>query len=270
MWVGMRLGHSQSVLFALLFAGCLLPVCAADPLPAASNVLHRLVQRAQEVARHDESKRYTYEKLSITEELNAEGEALKKTEKLYHVVLVGGLPFQRVVKIQGRDLTPAELEKENQREAAFRQKLSGVDMKKKSTHKEGLVTQDLLDRFEFRVLKREIVAGRNTLLLAFKAKRGNPEKSLQDKLLNRFSGKLWVDEQEHEVVKLDSSMLGPVHIGWLGAVGALQQCDLALERERLHDGVWVNSRSTFMIFGRKLFQPLRYKTIEESKNFQRG
>jgi hypothetical protein len=261
-------------LFAFFLAGLLLAcacaISAAEPLPAASNVMHRLVQRAQQVAAADESKHYAYEKHSITEQLDGDGDAVKKTEKLYHVVLIGGVPFQRLVKIHGRDLTAKEIEKENQRETAFREKLSGVDLKKKSTHKEGLVTDDLIGRFDFHVIKRETLHGRSTLQLAFKAKPGLPEKSLQDKLLKRFTGKLWVDEQDYEVVKLDSNMLGPVNIGWLGAVGALQQCDLALERHRLQDGVWVNTRSTFMILGRKLFTPMRYKTIEESSNFRRG
>lgn len=255
---------------SLLFCMAVPAMRGAEPLPAASNVLHRLVQRANQLAASDDSQHYTYEKRSLTQELNGEGEPAKTTEKLYHVVLIGGVPFQRLVKIHGRELTPSEIEKENQRETAFRQKLSGVDLKKKSAHKEGLVTPELISRFEFRVVKRESLHGRSALLLLFKAKPGNPEKSLQDKLLNRFSGKLWVDEHEYEVVKLDSNMLGPVNIGWLGAAGALQQCDLALERQRLPDGVWVNTSSRFIILGRKLFTPMRFKTTEESSNFRRG
>src|SRR4051794_2154394 len=116
--------------------------CAAEPLPSAADVMRRFVDRANAVAQSNAAVHYSCDKRSITQELDSADKPLKTTEKLYAVTLIGGLPFQRLVKVKGRDLTPAEIEKENQRETAFRQKLSGVDLKKKTATKEGVVTQE--------------------------------------------------------------------------------------------------------------------------------
>lgn len=240
---------------------------AADPLPSADDVMRRFMERANAIAQTNAATLYVYDKRSITQELDASDKPVKTTEKLYTVRLVGGVPFQRLAKIQGRDLTPRELERENQRELAFRQRLSGVDLKKKSQQREAVVTKDLIDRFEFRVTKREQVRERNVLALAFKPKPGQPEKNFQDKLLNRFTGTLWVDEQEYELTKLDATMAGPVSIGWLGVAGALERCHLTMERLRLPDGMWANASSSFMIAGRKLLSAMRVKAVEESSNF---
>src|SRR5205085_7289368 len=96
---------------------------SAQPLPTASNILQRVVQRAQLIARAVQTNHYTYEKKSLTEEFDDKEHITKTTEKLYRVALIGGLPFPRLVKIQGRELSARDLEKENQRETAFRQRV---------------------------------------------------------------------------------------------------------------------------------------------------
>ena len=82
-----------------------LRAAAAEPLPSASNLLHRVVERAQTVARASGTNHYAYDKRSVTEELDEAERVTKSTEKLYRVELIGGLPFPRLVKVQGRELS---------------------------------------------------------------------------------------------------------------------------------------------------------------------
>jgi hypothetical protein len=51
-------------------------------------------------------------------------------------MLIGGLTFPRLVKIQERELSAKELEKENQRETAFRQRITRVDFSRKARRRE--------------------------------------------------------------------------------------------------------------------------------------
>ncbi len=242
---------------------------AADGFPAASNVVKRLVERAQFVADAGKTNRYTYEKRSVMAELDEQERVTKSTEKLYRVVMVGGLTFPRLVKLQGRELTGKELEKENQREAAFRQKFTRVDVKQKAKKREGMATQELVDRFEFKVARREMMEGRSTLALEFTPRPGASGKTIEDKVFQHVSGTLWVDEQDAEVAKLDARVQGPIPLGWFGAVGALNKFQAIIERSRLADGVWVNRKSAFSIIGRKLFSAMRIRTTEESSGFRR-
>ena len=242
---------------------------AAEPLPSASNLLHRVVERAQTVARAGATNHYAYDKRSVTEELDEDERVTKSTEKLYRVELIGGLPFPRLVKVQGRELSAKELEKENQRETAFRQRVTRVDMGKKAKRKEGLATPELVDRFDFRVTKREVVEGRPTLVMTFAPRAGTPVKTMEDKVFQKVFGTVWVDEQEAEMTKLDASVRGPVPLGWFGAVGSLHKFQATIERSRMPDGVWVNRKSSFWIVARKLLSTIRTRTVEGSSGFRR-
>jgi len=244
-------------------------ITAAEPLPAASNLLQRVVERAQVVARAGETNHYAYDKRSVSEELDEKERVVKSTEKHYRVDLIGGLPFPRLVKIQGRELSAKELEKENQREAAFRQRVTRVDMNKKARRREGLATPELVERFNFQVTKREVVEGRPTLVMTFAPRTGAPVKTMEDKVFQKVFGTVWVDEQEGEVTKLDANVRGPVPLGWFGAVGSLHKFQGTIERSRMPDGVWVNRKSSFWIVARKLLSAIRTRTVEESGGFRR-
>ena len=238
------------------------------PLPPASNVVVRILDRARQVAESDVARRYTYDKRAVQDEMDAQGRVVKSTEKHYRVVLVGGLPFSRLVKVQGRDLSPAELEKQNQREEKFRQRVTQVDVKKKAEKKEPWVTAELMDRFEFKVMKREAVQGRPALVLAF-VPRPSSARNIQDKMLGRIAGTMWVDEQDYEIARVEAKLKESLSLGWLGVIGSLTRCDLTLERRRMADGVWVNAKHSLWIVARKLFESMRFRTTEESDGFRR-
>ena len=253
----------------LLGLAAVLPGRAAENLPAASNLLQRVVERAQFVARAGQTNHYAYEKHSLTEELGDKDEVIKSAEKHYQVKLIGGVPFTRLVKVQGRELTAKELEKQNEREAAFRQRVTRVDLQKKARRKEGLATFELVDRFDFQVIKREIIEGRPTLVVTFTARPGAPEKSMEDKVFQQVFGTVWVDEEEAEMAKLDARVRGPVTLGLFGAVGSLNKFQATIERSRMPDGVWVNRKSTFWIVVRKFLSTTRSKTTEEASGFRK-
>lgn len=253
---------------ALLLLTAPRPTQAAENLPAASNLVQRVVARAQLVARAAQTNHYLYEKRTVTAELDDKKRVIKSTEKLYAVVLIGGLPFSRLVKVQGHDLSAQELAKQNEREVAFRQRVTRVDLHRKTKRKEGLATRELVDRFEFKVKKREVIEGRPTLVVTFTPRPGAPEKSMEDKVFKHVFGTVWVDEEEAELTKVDASVRGPVPLGWFGAVGSLHEFQATVERSRMPNGVWMNRQSKFWVVARKLLSTIRTKTTEESSGFR--
>jgi hypothetical protein len=256
-------------LFPALLIAMSLSVCGADsqPLPDATNVVQRLIERARAVAR--DTNRLTYEKISVVAELDEAEKTVKSTEKHYRVLQVGGLTFQRLTQIKGRALTAAELEKQNQREAAFRQRVSRVDVNRKARRKEALITQDLADRFQFQVLRREQTNGRPTLVLSFKARADLAENTIEDKVFRQVAGTLWVDEEEAELVKLDASLRNAVPLGWFGAVGSLTKFHAVIERVRTPEGVWAIRRNSFFVIARKVLSTIRTRTTEECSGHRR-
>jgi len=254
------------IVMLLLAAG----LCgAAEPLPDGNAVIQRLLARAHALAKAEQGPEYTYEKRLLIEELDGRDQPAKSEERLYQVHWVGGLPLERLVGIQGRKLTEAELRKEAQREERLRQKFAGVDVKKKVAQKEAWVTSQLLERFQFQVQERIIMHERPTLVVSFRPKTGKfPSKTVADKLLNQLAGTVWVDEAEADAAKFSVTLLEPVSFGWFGILGAVNRCELMSERERMPAGVWLATRQSLLVKGRFSFSSFRFRVTENSSGFQ--
>ena len=245
-------------------------VSAGEVLPEPSEVTRRMVERSQTVAQVDQGPQYTYQKRSLLQRLDAVGNPLKSEEKFYQVTLIGGFPFKRLVKIQGRELSSEELRREDAKEEKFRQRFVSADPKKLVARKKGVVTPELLDRYQFVVEKRVVLSNRTTLVLTFKPKGGNlPSRTIEDKLLNRMKGRLWIDEGEADTARLEVSLAEPIFLGWFGLLGSLTQCDMTLERQRMPDGAWIDTEQALLIQYRKLTATMRFRTTETSSGFKK-
>jgi hypothetical protein len=243
---------------------------AAEPLPGAAEVTQRMIERSQAVARAAQGPQYTYEKRSSLERLDAAGRPLTSEEKIYEVTLIAGLPFNQLVKIQGRELSPEELSREEARQERFRRRFVSADAKEVAARKEGLVTPELLGRYQFAVEKRVALSNRPTLLLTFKPKEGNlPSAAIQDRVLNRMAGRLWIDEADADIARIKAGLVEPMSLGWFGFLGSLSKCDLSLERQRMPDGVWINTKQALLIHCRKLTAAMRFRTTEECSGFRK-
>ena len=273
--IGIRVCPNSSRLSVVLLITGLLNcapqgVSAGEVLPEPSEVTQRMIERSQKVAQVDQGPQYTYQKRSLLQRLDAVGTPLNSEEKLYQVTLIGGFPFRRLVRIQGRELSSEELRIEDEKEAKFRQRFMSVDPKKLVARKEGVVTPELLDRYQFVVEKRVVLSNRATLVLTFKPKEGNlPSSAIEDKVLNRMRGRLWIDEADAEIAKLEVSLAEPIFLGWFGLLGSLTQCDMTLERQRMPDGAWIDTKQTWLIQYRKLTATMRFRTTEISSGFKK-
>jgi hypothetical protein len=260
-------------LLMLLIAELLCMACrgsSAEQLPEAPDVTRRMIERSQAVAGAAPGPQYVYEKRSLLERLDATGRPINSEERVYQVTLAAGLPSNRLVKIRGRELSGEELRREDAREERFRRRFVSADAKKLAAQKEGLVTPELLDRYQFAVEQRVVLSNRPTLVLTFKPKEGDlPASSVQDKLLNRMAGKVWIDEADADTARLEVRLVAPAPLGWFGLLGSLNRCELSLERQRMPDGVWINTQQILLIHFRKLATTLRFRTKEECSGFQK-
>ncbi len=242
----------------------------AQELPSATNVMARVVERASKVAASEKSEPYCYKKLSIIQELNSKGQVIESTEKKYEVVLIQGWPFSRLVQVQGQKLSETEMRREEQKEQEFRNKAVGRDLKRMRAKREVLITPELIDRFNFTVISNALHQGRKILVLEFKPKPNYPENTVQDRIYDRFAGLLWVDTEDAEIAQVEVHLIGDLSLGWLGMLGSLRECNLCLCRQRMPEGVWVNTTQKIFILGRKLLSTIRYRSFEESTDFHRA
>jgi len=254
----------------VLALSCQFAAAAAGDLPDAATVIQQVMRRSDDEAQSGEARKYTYEKHCLAAELDRNGNATKTTDETYEVFPIQGISFSRLVKIQNRQLTSAETEEQNRKEQQFRQKLAGKNENRIAEKDHDTLNSDLVGRYDFHVERRERLENRTMLVLSFhpKANRGL-EKTVEDRVLNRFEGSVWVDEEDAEVAQVQVRLTEDLRLGWFGMIGSIKQCDLRIERQRLSSGVWVNKSQTVLLDGRKVFTPMRYRTLEESFNFRK-
>lgn len=247
---------------------CAAPIEGA--LPDASQVMQRVVQRAEDESGTPRANDYVFEKRIVNEELDDTGTPTKSTAQTFEVIPIQGIPFSRLVKIQNRDLTAEETEAQKRKELEFRQKVARRAAEPMSRRKKNWLDTRVLDRFNFKVEGRDTFQNRAVLILSFHPKTNrDPEKTITDKVLNRLAGTLWVDEADAEVAKLKVNLTEDLSLGWFGAVGSLKQFDLELQRERLPEGVWVTRKQLVVLCGRKIFSSMAHRTLEESSKFRK-
>ncbi len=237
----------------------------APPLPAAEDVIVKLLDRAKSISSDTNRTRYVYLKTLETEELDDSGRVKSKKEQLYEVKLIGGMPHPRLIRVNGRSLGKEEISKENDSQENTRRSITS---QKRPGRREMVISEDLLSRFQYSVEGRELLLGRDTLIVSFKPKATRlPEKRIADRVINKLCGRVWIDEQDFELARIDLRLTEEVTL-WGGVLGSLKELSMVMDRDRLPTGVWFNKKGVFTIQGRKLFSSLRMRARETASKIR--
>jgi hypothetical protein len=243
---------------------------AEENLPTAATVIQRVLRRANDAGPAREASMYAYEKSALSEGLDDTGKPIKTTRKTYQVTPVQGIPFARLIRINNRELTPEELKAQDRKEQEFRRNIAEKDPKTAAEDEEDTLNDKLVQRYDFKVEKRDWRDHRPVLVLSFRPKKAKTsEKRVEDKVLNRLAGQVWVDEAEAEVVEVHVGLTEDLALGWFGMIGSIKQCDVRIERQRLPEDVWVDKIFEISLGGRKVFSPMHHHSLEEFYNFRK-
>jgi hypothetical protein len=238
----------------------------ASDLPPADEILKRVQERMEAMCEDWPTNRFHYIRTNVIEELD--GNKLKKrTVKTYEVQQIRGMPQSKLLVVDGRPLTAAEQKWRVADEQRLQRTLTQDKAPDYSKPKPWL-TDDILERFTFKVIGRTNWTRRSMLMLEFKPRADAPNRNMADRIVNKISGGLWVDEAEAEIARLDLRMDEPVKF-WGGILGQLDGFEWTLLRKRSRFGAWFNESSKGMVQIRKLFTSTRFKISEESSDFRR-
>lgn len=246
--------------FAVVVAAGIHPMRADDaaPLPELDSVLKRVMEQVEKEEQNEREFKlnYSYTRSKKTEFKNSKGE-VKKTEAktkandplARRAATTPKTPRPRGALADG----PVTETQSNVRGKAF----------EKSDFPIG---DDLINRFEFTLVRRELVNGRPTLVIDFKpANRKLPEKSIKEKFLNKAAGRVWVDEVDSVPVKADLHLSAPVSVLG-GLVGAVQKFTFTFNRQRTPEGIWFTVDSDWHLEGREVFVRRIIDYHEETKD----
>ena len=233
------------------------------PLPEGNAYVRGLVDKQ----RHREAvlDQYTYDLLSVREELDDRGNVKDRETARYEIYFVKGRPVRRLVEEDGRPLSPRRQERED-REA--RATAEAVRSGQAVTEQPRVRLSAILDRYDFRAVAREAVGGRTAVVLEFQPRPG--DLALEgDRYLRRLGGRIWVDEAEREVVRTEITNVAPLKVG--GGLGAsVSSFSMRIDFRKVDDAVWLPAEDETLVSGRMLlFKKFRRRFRRTYGNYRR-
>lgn len=229
-----------TIVFLILLANSLPAQTDTAPLPPLETVIQRALDRAAAEDDNDRAfnRNYHYERIRLTEYRNGKGE-LKKHEEKRTPEGAGKTNTAPVV-------APAPVEKD----APVSETHSNIRGKAFAVKDYSL--SNLVSRFQFTLVGRENVNGRSALVLDFQpASKKLPVNSYKDNFINKGAGRVWVDEADYAIARVDLHLTQQVNVLG-GLVGAVWKFTYSFERERTPEGFWFSRHVDWHLEGREV------------------
>ena len=138
------------------------------------------------------------------------------------------------------------------------------------TSRKSVVT-DTAETLDLVLDHRERLNGRDVVIITFSPKANAKPETREGRLAKNFRGKIFVDEAEAEVVRVEATAIDDISYG-LGVVARVNQgATVTLVRERVDAGTWLPTSIKFSGEGRAmLFRKLRVDHLIEWFDYRRA
>lgn len=227
---------------------------------------------------------YTFEERQVRYHHDANGKLTQTNETMieWYPALDADLEYERVVSVDGKRPSAAELERHDRkhekkvREWEARVRHAGSTpadwrrAKEAIEHaKERGVIDELFRLYDIQMLHRDVIGGRPAIVFSLAPRPAYQPRQPDAQLAKHFGGRIWIDEADHQLVRIDMEALEDVSFG-LGVVARLNKGSRAeFERSRLEDGTWLPVRSRYVAGGRVLLlKRIEFDQVSEYRNYK--
>ncbi|PYU31721.1 MAG: hypothetical protein DMG28_14500, partial [Acidobacteria bacterium] len=221
-------------------------ICAEEKngSPRTEDILKKTIERAKWSEERKFEAKYTYTQRGTLEELDSSENVKKREERVSQVFPIDGQPYARLILKDGKPLSDKEERVEQERERKFREGLAERRRKRAQGRREDTeleLNEELVSKYQFDLTGRERVNGRPAFVLSFQPKSADlPVKRKLDRLLNKLSGKVWIDEQDYEISRADLHLAENVS-AWGGMLASVRKFLFHLEQTKVDEAVWLPS-----------------------------
>jgi hypothetical protein len=198
------------------------------PLPNPRDLMQRALANEKRLAAQQE--RYECRVTDEAVETDSKGNIKKTTTEVKQQFFVNGIAVERTLSKNGKDLTPDETRKEDQRVMKEAVKYSNQANAQKQTDKQNQQIEDFLSAMQLANGRRDRVNGRSVLFYDIVPNPKFQAKNLNQRFAQVMQGKISIDEQTGEVIDLNMKSVQDLKIG--GGVLA-----------NLHKGFWLHAHN---------------------------
>lgn len=239
---------------------------------------------AREIIRHavaaDErnwriARNYTYLQRVELRRLDAQGSVKLSEVETYDVTLPGGTPYRQLVQRDDRPLPPAEEKREREslaRSIAERQQETGTERAQRLSAYERRpdwqreAWHELPDAFDFRLAGEGSLEGHSIFIIEAMPRQGYQPRSRTARLFRSLKGRFWVDQQDHQLMRLEVEVIDTISVG-LFLVRVAIGSRATLELTCLRDGAWLPD--SLQVSGSARLGLLKALRIERNVHYSR-
>lgn len=207
---------------------------------------------------------YAFRQTETDREINNKGELKKQTVKVYEVFpLPNREPVEKLISENGVPLSGERAAKEDRRvkeefEKAEREKEKDekkMAQRRAEREKKETEISPFLKVCEFVSPRRELLAGRDTIVFDFRPRAGFKPKSREESLIAKLIGVVWIDPVDKQVIRLEARLAEGFKMAGGLLVSLKPGAALVIEQTRMAQGVWlprfahVNLSVKVLLFG---------------------
>jgi outer membrane lipoprotein-sorting protein len=193
---------------------------------------------------------YTGTRVEEQTEFEKDGRVKKREANEYTFFYLDGDEVSTLVKKDGKPLSAEELRKENERTQKeienIQKRQAKKDAKEEKEKEEGKEHDSeepgievFLRACQFVNPRRERFRGQDVLVFDFEPNPDFQAKKLEEKVVQKLAGVVWIDEKMHDVARLEAYFVGDMKVGG-GLLANLQKgTSFVAEQEYVNNEVWL-------------------------------
>jgi hypothetical protein len=225
------------IIVILVFAPIARAQSVQEPLPNPRDLLQKALANEKKLAAEQE--RYECRVTDEAVETDSHGNVKKTTLEVKEQFFVNGIPVERTLSKNGKDLSPDETRKEDQKVMKETVKYSNQATAQKETDKQNQQIEDVLGAMQLANGRRERASGRSILYYDVVPNPKFQARNLEQHFAQVMEGKVSIDEESGEIIdvnvksvkdlKIAAGMLANLHKGFW----------LHFHNQPQTDGVWL-------------------------------
>lgn len=226
----------------------LLCLLLASPAAFAQMDAREIVRRSVEADNRnfELSKDYTYIERSVSKMQEGGGKS-KDQDRTYDVSFLYGRPYRKLIERNGKPLDAAEARTEEEKLAkasAERARESESERRKRIAEREKQreeqrrFLREVPDAYDFKLLGEEVRSGRPAWIVEATPRSGYRPRDSRARILPKVRGKLWIDKQLYQWVRVEGETLDTISFG-LFLARLAKGTAFEFEQTRVNDEVWL-------------------------------
>lgn len=208
----------------------------------------------------------------------------KGSNKTYEVTMLFGTPYQRLVAVNGRPLSASKKAEEQKKfEAALAERRNETPEKRSARiakfeaerKRDHTMLDQLTKAFDFRLLGNQKLKGHRVYVLGARPRKDYHPPNRDSQVLPGMEGKLWIDQDSFQWVRVEAHVMHPVRIqGFLAEVEPGTQFEL--EKAPVSGDVWLtehfamrSNARVFLVVPHRAQEDVSYSNYHKSSGPQK-